>query len=381
MKLVVQLISWNGARYVPHLFESLRKQTYKQWELLIVDNQSTDGMVEAIQKELVDFPVPARTIVNETNKGFAPAHNQALKESTSEYVLLLNQDMYLMPDCLEKMAQFLDEHSTIAAVSPRLMRWDFNKIGEGLEKSFSNNIDALGLKIFRNRRVIEQCTQQKWDEVKQSLKCHPEERGTSDVGIPLLKNSVDWGIASSLAASLIPRNDTSALAVFGVSGAFPMYRRTALNNVAFADGTFLDESYFMYKEDVDLAYRLQSAGFRAAVLLNTVAYHDRTGAGPKETNDWAAAKNKPSHNKVVRYHSYKNHLATLYKNEYEQNFILDFPWIVWYELKKFGYFLLFDRSVLRGFRELWKHRRELKIKRRNIKKLRKVNWQEIRRWF
>lgn len=334
MKLSVHLVSWNGSKYVPYLFDSLRQQTFRDWELLVIDNNSTDDTVAAIQKELVNFPVGSRVIVNKANRGFAGGHNQALGETKSEFVLMLNQDMFVAPDCLEKLISFLDTHPEAAAVAPRLMRWDFkNNIR-------TNYIDALGLKIFRSCRVVEQGAGQEW----KSKNIH-------------------------------------FIEVFGVSGAFPLFRRSALDQILFADGTLFDEVYFMYKEDVDMAYRLAQAGFKSYVVPGAVAWHDRTAAGPHELTDLAAAKNKKTHNKTVRYYSYRNHLMTLYKNEYWQNFILDFPWIVWYELKKFLYFLLFDRSVLRGLGEIWKMRKDLKAKKFQIKNSRKIDWREMRKFW
>jgi hypothetical protein len=72
---------------------------------------------------------------------------------------------------------------------------------------------------------------------------------------------------------------------------------------------------------------------------------------------------------------------TIYKNEYWQNFILDFPFILWYELKKWLWFLLFDWQVLKGHREIWKARKILKKKRRAIINKRKVSWKEMRKWW
>jgi len=345
MKLSVHLVAWNGSKYIPHLFDYLRKQTFKDWMIYIVDNDSKDNTVELIKKELENFPVAYKLVVNETNFGFAPGHNQAYRDTDSEYFLLLNQDMYLGPDCLEKMVDFLDKNREVAAVSPRLMKWDFAKISmDGLEASFSDYIDALGLKIFHNRRVIEQYTQQRWSE---------------------LKNNFNENI----------------LSVFGVSGAFPMLRRSSIKQIVFNDGQFLDESYHSYKEDVDLAYRLVEAGFKSSVLLDTVAYHDRTGAGPKEMDDRSAIENKKKQSPWVQYHSYKNHLRTIYKNEYWQNLILDFPWILWYELKKFIYFLIFDRKVLAGLKEVWQGRVDLENKRQQIDKIKKVDYKALRKWW
>ncbi len=394
-KLSVHLVAWNGAKYIPCLFDSLRRQTFKDWSLLIVDNNSADNTVEAIKKELADFPVPYELVENKENKGFAGGHNQAFRATDAEYFLLLNQDMYLAPDCLEKMVEFLDGHPDTAAVSPRLMKWDFvsachstdvrrgnpapNDLNDALDSRFSsqggpafggrgndsctlgmtNVIDALGLKIFKNRRVIEWMTQEEWPLINQQFNN--------------FRPKADPPLAETIQQFVVE--------VFGVSGAFPMYRRAMIQEVIFDDGNFFDESYHSYKEDVDLAYRLASRGFKSYVLLDTVAYHDRAGAGPKEMDDQSAAANKKKQSEWVKYHSYKNHLMTLYKNEYWQNFILDFPWILWYELKKFSYFLLFNRKVLAGLKEIWRTRADLAKKRRQVKKMRKVNWGEMRRWW
>ena len=172
---------------------------------------------------------------------------------------------------------------------------------------------------------------------------------------------------------------TTSLEVFGISGALPMYRAAVLREVAFANGDFFDSSYHSYKEDVDLAYRLASAGFKSYVLSDVVAYHDRAGAGAKTMTDAAALENKKKQSAWVKYHSYKNHLMTLYKNEYWQNFLLDFFWILWYEVKKFVYFLLLDMGVLAGLKEAWKMRKELKEKRKWIIKKREINWRKMRK--
>ena len=341
-KLSVHLVTWNGAKYIPLLFQSLRAQTYRDWKLYIWDNASADSTVRAIEAELPGFPAPYELRAHGTNLGFAGGHNAVYAATREEYFLLLNQDMFLAPECLGRMAAFLDAHPEAAAVTPRLMKWDF------AGGHFTDRIDSLGLKVFRNRRVVEWLAGEEWrgDNIR-------------------VKN-------------LFTENSRP---VFGVSGALPMYRRAAVEKVAFAAEEFLDAGYHSYKEDVDLAFRLRAAGFSAFVLLNTPAYHDRSAAGAREYTDRAAAQNKGAQSPWVRHHSYKNHLMTLYKNEYWQNLGLDFPWILWYELKKFAWFLLFDRPVLSGLREIWRGRKKLAVRRKFIRDRRVCSWKELRIWW
>ncbi len=62
MKLTVHLLTWNGEKYIPFLFDSLKKQTLKGWKLIILDNGSTDNTVGLIKKEIKNFPVEIELI-------------------------------------------------------------------------------------------------------------------------------------------------------------------------------------------------------------------------------------------------------------------------------------------------------------------------------
>ncbi|KKQ39061.1 MAG: Glycosyl transferase family 2 [Candidatus Magasanikbacteria bacterium GW2011_GWA2_37_8] len=218
-------------------------------------------------------------------------------------------------------------------------------------EGFTSQIDAVGMKLYRNRRAVEWLTRQEW--AKDS-----ENKEVREIyGKPVRE-------------------------VFGVSGAFPMYRKNLLDKVLLPGNNLFDPTYHSYKEDLDLAYRLRNAGYVSYVLLDAVAYHDRTGAGPKEMGDWAALKNKKKQSYFVQYHSYKNHLRTLYKNEYWQNILMDFFPIVWYELKKLGYLLLINPSIIfKGWVEIIKDRSYTRSARVKILASRKMYWKGIRRWF
>lgn len=367
-KLAINLVVRNGAKYIPFLFASLKRQTFTDWELMVIDNASEDDTIKVIEKEMAGASPRhsgagqnLRILKQETNLGFSPGHNLAWRESRAPFVLLLNADMYLLPDVLEKAVGFLETHPDVASATPRLMRWDFEKtlvafkngsdIPEAAKTGFTSQIDAIGMKLFRNRRAVEWLTRQTWS-----------------------KDSEDKDVRNIY--------EKPVQEVFGVSGALPFYRKSLIDKVLLPGENIFDPTYHSYKEDLDLAYRLRNAGYVSYVLLDIVAYHDRTGAGPKEMGDFAAIRNKKRQSEYVRFHSYKNHLRTLYKNEYWQNFLLDFPQIFWYEFKKFAYLLLTDPMIIiRSKIDLIRHFSYTRSARAAILKSRKMYWKGIRRWF
>ena len=340
-------------------------------KFFILDNASGDGSVEVSRKELSNFQFPYEIVESKINTGFAGGHNRLLAMHDAEHMLLVNPDLVFESDCIDKLVCFLDEHPEAAGVAPRLMRLSES----GIWNLEFGTIDSLGLRVFRSRRVVEIGAGQSLSQIKLSFR--PERSGVEESGSarPDLSTSpVPFAKGTGFA------RDDKKVEVFGLSGACAMFRTSALKDVAFDDGTFLDESYGSYKEDVDLAFRLRSAGHRSFVLFDAVAYHARGAKSAVVQTNLETVKNKPLQPLHVRYNSYKNHLMTLYKNEYWQNLLLDLPWILWYELKKLVYLFLFDRGVLKGLKEVWKMKGELREKRKWIINKRNMRWQEMRRW-
>lgn len=331
-KLTINLVTWNGEKYIPALFESLSKQSYKNFEILALDNASTDNTVAIMKNKAKEFGLSLNVIKNQDNIGFAGAHNLAFKNVNTEYFLIINQDLYLESDVLEKMIKFMNCHLSATALGPRLMKWNF------AENKKTNIIDSLGLCVYRNRRVVENGEGKDYDSFKNKKQCEH---------------------------------------VFGISGAMILMRTANIKKMPY----FFDDSLGSYKEDVDLAYRINSSGGESYILNEAVVYHDRTAFGVEKKNDLSSALNKNLQSFLVKYNSYKNHLLVIYKNEYWQNFCLDFPWIFWYELKKFFYFLFFDRKILSSLKIIWRERKEMKEKRREIINQRKIVWRDFRRWF
>jgi len=353
-KLSINLIIWNGEKYIPYLIDSLKNQTLKDFLVMIVDNGSADKTVELLTHYFTESGTEYKIISLPENIGFANGHNLAYQNSETEYVLLLNQDMYLMPDALEKLVKFLDSHPEATAVAPRLMKWDFSQvvINKNPASGFTDKIDALGIKIFRTGRALEYLAN----------------------GLVWQENSQDKKIQEIYQKDFFE--------VFGISGTMVIYRLQDLDKILLVEKNIFDPLYLSYQEDVDLAFRLHNVGCQSFILLNSVAYHDRGSAGPESENISAMVKNKTKQSAFVRFHSYKNHLATIYKNEAWQNMLLDWPFILCFEVGKVGYLLLTDPKILwQSWTWLWKNRKKLRQTRQTTQQARKVSWKNIRKWF
>lgn len=331
--VAVQLLVWNGLKYLPGCLESLFKQTYKNFSLFVLDNGSTDGSREWLEKEQLAGRYPFTLILNEGNSGFAPGHNRLFSLQEAPYVLLLNQDIILEPDYLERLVSFLDLESRAAVVSGLLYRW---------RKTPEENpvIDSWGIRLLPNGRVIELG------------------QGEEEIVVP-----------------------TSSRQVFGVSGALPLYRRSALQEIAEVPGEIFDSYFFAYKEDVDLAYRLRLGGFQAWVVSAAHAWHDRTVAGKKELGDLTALKNRRGRHDLARRYSYRNHLLVLFKDVPLEVWRRFWYKIGWYEIKKFVYLLGREPGIWWfAWRELFRAKIWL-AKRRRLQQSRRITEKEIWLWY
>ncbi len=113
--LAVVIVSWNVREILLKNLSSLIAS-----EIIVVDNASTDGSVEAVRAA---FP-SVRVIANQTNNGFAKACNQGIAASDSRHILLLNPDMRVEPDAIAKTVAYLDSHPDVGVMGAQLMTPD-----------------------------------------------------------------------------------------------------------------------------------------------------------------------------------------------------------------------------------------------------------------
>lgn len=118
-KVVVVILNWNGRTDTLTCLDSLTAVVYPNWELLVVDNGSEDGSVEAIRKAHPTLPV----IESAENLGFAGGNNlgiAAALQRTADFILLLNNDTIVAPDLLSEFVQAALEHPDAGALSGKI---------------------------------------------------------------------------------------------------------------------------------------------------------------------------------------------------------------------------------------------------------------------
>ena len=205
-KLSIVIVNYNVRNYLEQCLQSVQKALEGiEGEMWVVDNNSSDDSVEVLRR---DYPW-VRLVANTENIGFARANNLAIRQSHSEYVLLLNPDTVVEEPTLRGVLQFMDAHPEAG--------------GAGV---MMHNADGT---------------------------LAPESRrGLPTPWVAALKM---FGFTKRYYMSYLPWDQPGRIDV--ISGAFCMLRRKAIDQVG-----LLDEDFFMYGEDIDLSYRLLKGGWQ-----------------------------------------------------------------------------------------------------------------------
>ncbi len=315
-KISVHIVTYNSAEHIEMCLDSLLSQQGVDFGVLVVDNASTDDTVARVENKGV------AVVVNAQNRGYSAAHNVAIGQTQSDYVLTLNPDVWLTPGYLATMAAALDANPQLGSAAGRLLRVE--KLGETPQW-----MDSTGLFMSRSRRQM-------------------------------LRNSGDP----------VAQTPMQADAVFGPDGAGAIYRRAMLDDIAI-NGEVFDEDFFMHKEDVDVCWRAQLRGWVSAYVPDAVGHHVR-GFRPGQRERVSAD---------IRFLGVRNRYLLMMKNEIAPHFWRDAPAIVWYDLKILGFILLKERASLRAFGSVWQMRKRMMAKRRIIQAGRTVEWRELRKFF
>jgi GT2 family glycosyltransferase len=298
------IISHNDERDLPLSMGSAMAQQGVVVETLVVDNVSSDH-----SRSVVEAASPrARLLALPENIGFAGAMNRGIAETTGRYVLALNPDCRLEPDFAAMLAGRLDRRSEVGSASGRILRAD----GDSL--AASDILDSAG--IYRT----------------------------------VTGRHFDRGSSRSANGKYLAEEE-----IFGASGAAGFYRREALESAKISTGYF-DSDFFLYREDADLAWRLQNLGWKCLYVPEAIAYHRRRNLPER----------RASMSPEVNMHSVKNRFLLRINNQSSVHFAATLLPTLARDAVVLAACLTIERSSLPAFSWLWRNRKRLWAKRREI---------------
>lgn len=202
--------NWNGRDLLDTCLSSLRRQTYRNFEIIVIDNGSSDDSIQFIES----FYPEVRVVKLQENKGFCVAVNCGIKLAWGKYVALLNNDTETHPEWLRELVKALEENPGVGFCASKMVNF-FER----------NKIDNAGDKL-------------------------------SFYGSIVGKNEIDSGQYDQ------PRF------LFSACAGAAIYRREMFEDI----GLF-DEDFFAYYEDIDLGMRAQLRGYKCLFVPTALVYH------------------------------------------------------------------------------------------------------------
>ena len=236
MKLSVVLVNYKVPLFLHQALLSLRRALQGiEAEVWVVDNASGDNSIERVKH----FFPEVRLIANPENVGFSRANNQAMRESSAEYILLLNPDTLLPEDSIHRSLEFMDRHPQAGGLGIRML-------------------DGSGRFLPESKRDLPTPLVALWKLI-----------GLSAV-FPRSRRFGRYHLGYLSAQQNHP--------VHVLCGAFMLMRRSVLQEVG-----LLDERYFMYGEDIDLSHRIRLAGYENWYFSETPILHYKGESTQKQS--------------------------------------------------------------------------------------------------
>lgn len=226
MKLSVIIVNYNVKYFLEQCLYSVRRASEGiETEVFVVDNNSVDGSGKMVREKFPEVIL----IENKENTGFSRANNQAIKEAKGDYVLLLNPDTVVEDDTFSKSLAFMDAHADAGGLGVKM-------------------IDGKGKFLPESKRGLP----------------------TPSVAFYKIFGLAKFFPKSKLFGKYhlgyLDKDETNPVEV--LSGAFMLMRKSVLDQVG-----LLDETFFMYGEDIDLSYRIIKGGYKNYYFPETRIIH------------------------------------------------------------------------------------------------------------
>lgn len=208
----VVIPNWNGASFLPVCLDSLVKQTFNDFETIIVDNGSTDDSLSLLKSKYGWV----RVLALEKNEGFAGGCNRGMSAAKGDWIVLMNNDTEADKDWLKNIAGTIKRKSEYSFFATKILRFDKRDILDG-----TGDFISRSLFVFRYGQF-----------------------------------DTDRGQYNSLGD------------IFSPCGASAVYKKEMLEDIG-----MLDEDFFAYLEDIDLGMRAHIAGYKGFFIPDSVIYH------------------------------------------------------------------------------------------------------------
>ncbi len=316
----VTIVTYNSGRYIKRCLESVLAQKGPQFEVIVIDNNSTDGTRDILER----YEDRCTILYNDRNAGFAAAQNQAIRLSRGNWVLTLNPDVLLMPYFIQALLEAGRLDNRIGTVCGKL-----------LVMSPDFNIDAK-----------------------------PRVDSTGIYFTPYLRH-LDRGSRQIDNGHYLKREY-----VFGATAAAALYRREMIDDISI-DGEFFDSDFFVYREDADVAWRAQLMGWRCLYTPYARGYHVRA----------VLPGNRRALPKEINMHSVKNRFLMRIKNITGDLYRRYWLPITFRDLVVLGCCLLYEHYSLKAFWHVLRSWPRLLAKRRWIMSRKRVSDDYMAGWF
>jgi GT2 family glycosyltransferase len=300
----ILVVAHNDEGDLPLSIGSALAQRGVSVETLVIDNRSSDS-----SRNVVTRLAGARLLALPENIGFAGAMNLGIEATSGRYVLALNPDCRLEPDFAATLTGVLDARPDVGSASGRLLR------AEGGALAPTAILDSAGIRFTAFGRHF------------------------------------DRGAGLPADGRFLEEEEIS-----GTSGAAGFYRRGALESARISTGYF-DSDFFLYREDADLAWRLSSLGWKCLYVPKALAFHRRRNLPQR----------RAQMSSLVNFHSVKNRFLLRINNQSLGHFLATLAPTLARDAVVLAACLTFERSSLPAFTWLWRNRRRLWAKRREIR--------------
>jgi GT2 family glycosyltransferase len=238
----VVIVNWNGRELLSECLEGLRRQVFRDFSVILVDNGSQDGSTAFVSEHYPEV----RIVALQDNRGFAAANNAALRMIETEFVALLNNDAVPTPLWLKSLVEALEEQPQAGLAASKILLYDrpeiIDRVGDGYARA--------GAALMRGRGLSADCYRAR-----------------------------EW--------------------VFGACAAAALYRVAMLRDVG-----FFDEDFFLLYEDVDLSFRAQLKGHKCLFVPEAQVYHRGSSSIVRDSSvsvyyghrnlEWVYVQNMPS---------------------------------------------------------------------------------------